>query len=204
MPLIECTAGAASPNIAGDTYVFARDRHGRFVCRVDNYHHVMCLISVEHYRLAEDKAAQATPEIAAVTAAVNSDGTEQPEPPAGDQASQDENTSDGQSAPDTQSEGQNEGEGEGDSEGSSDGSEDDGEPSEPEQPQPDDLTQISGIGATIASRLNDRGFTTFAQIAALTEEQIKELDSGLGLKGGIERNEWIEQAARLAAKASQE
>jgi predicted flap endonuclease-1-like 5' DNA nuclease len=200
MPLIECTAGAASPNIAGDTYVFTRDRHGRFVCRVDNYHHVMCLISVEHYRLAEDKAAQATPEIAAVTAAVNSDGTEQPEPPADNQASQDEQTSDDQSASGTQPEGQNEGQGE----GGGDGSEDDGEPSEPEQPQPDDLTKISGIGATIASRLNDRGFTTFAQIAALTEEQIKELDSGLGLKGGIERNEWIEQATRLAAKASQE
>lgn len=194
MPLIECTAGAASPNIAGDTYVFARDRHGRFVCRVDNYHHVMCLISVEHYRLAEDKAAQATPEIAAVTAAVNSDGTEQPEPPADSQASQDEQSSDDQSAS----------EGQGDGEGGDDGAGDDGEPSEPEQPQPDDLTKISGIGATIASRLNDRGFTTFAQIAALTEEQIKELDSGLGLKGGIERNEWIEQATRLAAKASQE
>lgn len=62
----------------------------------------------------------------------------------------------------------------------------------------DDLTLLSGIGARLAQRLAERGVTRFAQIAALTPEQIATLDSEMKLMGRIDRDAWVAQARALA------
>jgi large subunit ribosomal protein L21 len=63
----------------------------------------------------------------------------------------------------------------------------------------DDLTQISGIGPVIATKLEGLGITTLKQIAALTPKKVAEIDEQLNFKGRIEREEWIEQAKDLVA-----
>lgn len=50
MTLIECIRGEATTDIAGETYHFSRDAHGRYVARVHRHEHAACLLSVEHYR----------------------------------------------------------------------------------------------------------------------------------------------------------
>ncbi len=62
----------------------------------------------------------------------------------------------------------------------------------------DKLTTINGIGPVIEGKLNDLGITTFAQVAAFTPEQVEEVNGKLSFKGRIEREEWIEQAKKLA------
>ena len=62
----------------------------------------------------------------------------------------------------------------------------------------DDLTKISGVGPVIVGKLNDLGVTTFAQIAAWTEEDVAAMDEKLNFKGRIDREEWIKQAKELA------
>ncbi|MBE1281845.1 MAG: 50S ribosomal protein L21 [Rhodobacteraceae bacterium] len=56
----------------------------------------------------------------------------------------------------------------------------------------DDLTKLTGVGPAAASKLNDAGITTFAQIAALSEDEIAAIDA-VKIKP-----EWVEQAAELA------
>ena len=63
----------------------------------------------------------------------------------------------------------------------------------------DDLSLLSGVGPVLEKKLREAGITTFKQIAELTPEQAKELDEKLGLRGRIEREEWIEQAKELMA-----
>ena len=62
---------------------------------------------------------------------------------------------------------------------------------------PDDLTQIKGIGANIAAKLNEIGITTFAQIAGWKRKVVDEVDQKLALKGRIARQEWVKQAKKL-------
>ena len=63
--------------------------------------------------------------------------------------------------------------------------------------EPDDLKKIEGIGPKIASTLADEGITTFAQLAALNADQIKEMLQG---KVRISHPDtWPEQAALAAA-----
>jgi large subunit ribosomal protein L22 len=64
----------------------------------------------------------------------------------------------------------------------------------------DDLKAIQGLGKKIEGELHGIGIYTFAQISAWTEEQIAEIDERLGLKGRIVRENWVGQAAELAAK----
>jgi predicted flap endonuclease-1-like 5' DNA nuclease len=70
------------------------------------------------------------------------------------------------------------------------------------QPPPpaviEDLTQIRGIGASMARRLNDAGVTTFAQIAEWRAADIRNFSAELGLAKQIYTQNWIEQAAVLA------
>ncbi|MEM8860982.1 MAG: 50S ribosomal protein L4 [Chloroflexota bacterium] len=62
--------------------------------------------------------------------------------------------------------------------------------------EPDDLKKIEGIGPKIASTLADEGVTTFAQLAALSVDQIKEMLQG---KVRISHPDtWPEQAALAA------
>ena len=58
----------------------------------------------------------------------------------------------------------------------------------------DDLTQINGIGPIIRDQLLEKGITTFAQIAAFTQEDVTELGEMLSFPGRIEREEWVSQA----------
>ncbi|SFS11167.1 50S ribosomal protein L21 [Yoonia litorea] len=62
----------------------------------------------------------------------------------------------------------------------------------------DDLKKLSGVGPALEKKLHDAGVTTFAQIAAWTEEDVAAMDEKLSFKGRIEREGWIAQAAELA------
>jgi len=64
----------------------------------------------------------------------------------------------------------------------------------------DDLKAISGIGPKLEQVLNGLGIWTFAQIAALSAEEVAWLDDYLQFAGRITRDNWIRQAAALSAK----
>lgn len=62
----------------------------------------------------------------------------------------------------------------------------------------DDLKKLSGVGPALEKKLHEAGVTTFAQIAAWTEDDVAAMDEKLSFKGRIEREGWIEQAKELA------
>jgi len=62
----------------------------------------------------------------------------------------------------------------------------------------DDLKTLSGVGPALEKKLHEAGVTTFAQIAAWTEDDVAAMDEKLSFKGRIEREGWIEQAKELA------
>lgn len=64
--------------------------------------------------------------------------------------------------------------------------------------KPDDLKLLKGVGPKLEQTLNELGFFHFDQIAAWTPLQIAWVDARLKFKGRIERDGWIEQAAKLA------
>ena len=64
----------------------------------------------------------------------------------------------------------------------------------------DDLKKLSGVGPALEKKLLAAGITTFAQIAAWTEEDIAKFDEELNFKGRIEREGWVEQAKTFAAE----
>lgn len=76
---------------------------------------------------------------------------------------------------------------------------------EPEPPVateivPDDLGRIKGLGPKLQALLPTLDITTFAQIAALSEADLAELDPKLGpFAGRPVRDGWVEQAKYLAA-----
>jgi large subunit ribosomal protein L21 len=62
----------------------------------------------------------------------------------------------------------------------------------------DDLRAIKGLGAMAASKLQEAGITTYAQIAAWSEADIHEIATRLGLQAGrITADDWVRQARRL-------
>ena len=63
----------------------------------------------------------------------------------------------------------------------------------------DDLKQLSGVGPALEKKLHAAGVTSFAQIAAWTEEDIAKFDEALSFKGRIEREGWVEQAQAIEA-----
>lgn len=64
--------------------------------------------------------------------------------------------------------------------------------------KPDDLKRISGVGPKLERLLHKNGVTTFEQLARLGPEEIGALDDQLGFKGRITRENWQQQARRLA------
>lgn len=62
----------------------------------------------------------------------------------------------------------------------------------------DDLKKLSGVGPALEKKLHDAGVTSFAQIAAWTEDEIAAMDEKLSFKGRIQREGWVEQAKTLA------
>jgi NADH-quinone oxidoreductase subunit E len=63
---------------------------------------------------------------------------------------------------------------------------------------PDDLKLLKGVGPKLEQTLNELGFFHFDQIAAWGEAEVAWVDSRLKFKGRIERDGWIDQAAKLA------
>ena len=62
----------------------------------------------------------------------------------------------------------------------------------------DDLTRIRGIDNPMASSLTGLGITRYAQIAGWMRPDVSRVNEALGLKGRVERENWIEQAQILA------
>jgi len=71
--------------------------------------------------------------------------------------------------------------------------------SEPRDGKADNLCRIKGIGFVIEEKLHNLGVFHFDQIAAWSEDEIKWVDSHLAFSGRILREDWIGQAAKLAA-----
>ncbi len=63
----------------------------------------------------------------------------------------------------------------------------------------DQLDQIRGIGPVFARRLNAEGIFTFADLAKLSPERIREIVSDGSRFTNIDSEDWIAQARRLAA-----
>jgi len=63
----------------------------------------------------------------------------------------------------------------------------------------DDLALISGVGPKILKSLTDMGYTTYAQIANLSADEIEKIEAEIKMPGRIAREEWSEQAKELAA-----
>ncbi|WP_421856436.1 50S ribosomal protein L21 [Oricola sp.] len=63
----------------------------------------------------------------------------------------------------------------------------------------DKLTKIKGIGPVAERQLNEQGITTYAQIAALTDEEIATVDENMPFSADQIRD-WQAQAKELAAK----
>ena len=64
----------------------------------------------------------------------------------------------------------------------------------------DDLTRIKGLGPKLSATLHGMGVTTFAQIAAWDDAEIDRVDAQMGrFQGRIRRDDWVGQAAMLAA-----
>ena len=66
--------------------------------------------------------------------------------------------------------------------------------------QADDLKKISGVGPKLEGLLNENGVFHFDQVAAWNEAEIAYMDGQLSFKGRIARDNWLEQAATLAAE----
>ena len=63
----------------------------------------------------------------------------------------------------------------------------------------DDLGRIKGVGPKLKALLTSLGVTSYAQIAAWTEEDIAKIDAQLGTFAGRPvRDNWVEQAKLLA------
>ena len=71
---------------------------------------------------------------------------------------------------------------------------------EPPAGASDDLAKIKGLGPKLQALLPTLGLTTYAQIAALDEAALAELDGKLGAFAGRPvKDGWVEQARLLAA-----
>jgi len=72
--------------------------------------------------------------------------------------------------------------------------------SPPKAPQKrDDLTAIGGIGPTLAKKLNEAGISSYAQLAALSDDDIERLEKNIiRFSGRIKRDDWIGQAKAFA------
>jgi len=66
-------------------------------------------------------------------------------------------------------------------------------------PGSDDLARIKGLGPKLQALLPQLGITTYAQIAALSDADLADLDGQLGaFAGRPARDGWVEQASYLA------
>lgn len=73
------------------------------------------------------------------------------------------------------------------------------EPAVEASAEPDDLTQIEGIGPKYAEILTGAGITSFAQVAALSEDEIITVIRSNGGRKSASMGTWAEQAKLAAA-----
>jgi len=66
---------------------------------------------------------------------------------------------------------------------------------------PDDLNKIPGAGPQIVKKLNEHGVFHYWQLAAMTDDDAKKLDSELRFNGRILRDKWADAARTLLAAA---
>lgn len=59
----------------------------------------------------------------------------------------------------------------------------------------DDLKKLSGVGPAVEKKLHEAGVTTYAQVAAWSEDDIANLEESLAKKA--EREGWVDQAKEL-------
>lgn len=67
--------------------------------------------------------------------------------------------------------------------------------------EPDDLTQINGIDATLAARLKQLNLYKFEQVANFSDEDIANVEGALNIDGRVEKQDWIGQARALLTAA---
>ena len=64
----------------------------------------------------------------------------------------------------------------------------------------DDLKMIKGVGPKLETMLNERGFYHFDQIAGWSAAEVAWVNDNLtGFKGRVSRDNWVEQARKLAS-----
>ena len=68
----------------------------------------------------------------------------------------------------------------------------------------DDLKLIETIAPDLETMLNKLNIMKFEQIAALSDDDIANVDEALKLNGRIEKEDWVSQAQRLMAEATVE
>jgi large subunit ribosomal protein L21 len=61
----------------------------------------------------------------------------------------------------------------------------------------DDLTKLTGVGKVAAGKLNEAGFTTFAEIASISAAKFAELDETI-FKGRVPKDQLVSEAKDLA------
>jgi large subunit ribosomal protein L21 len=66
--------------------------------------------------------------------------------------------------------------------------------------QPDDLEVINGIGPVFAGRLRAAGIETFAQLAELTPDRIREIIAPIRSSHMIDAEGWIAEARTLSER----
>ena len=62
----------------------------------------------------------------------------------------------------------------------------------------DNLATIRGVDPYTAQRLNERGITSFAQVAALSDDEVAAIEDEFDLPGNFDRFSWRYQAQQLA------
>lgn len=76
----------------------------------------------------------------------------------------------------------------------------DSAPAETPAVESDDLGRIKGVGPKLKALLTSLGVTSYAQIAAWSDEDIARIDAQLGtFAGRAKRDSWVEQAKLLAS-----
>jgi predicted flap endonuclease-1-like 5' DNA nuclease len=65
------------------------------------------------------------------------------------------------------------------------------------QPAPDDFTVLKGVGEKLNERLHENGINTLNQLATMSDEMLKNLDSDLQAKGKVFQDQWREQAEQF-------
>jgi small subunit ribosomal protein S1 len=66
-------------------------------------------------------------------------------------------------------------------------------------PAAEETPAIKGLGKVFAGKLNEAGITTFAQMAALTAEEVATLEEKLNVSGKFEKEDWVAQAKAFAS-----